>query len=322
MQILWVLPSLAMGLYLGLANGMWQLLAMSAISAAVMGLIALKRRTPKDFELRITSRGVWLNKRKLPKRFVFWRKAWRIEHDRQVAELIARHSNWLTKTRFEPLDFVAGEGFELNLMRDGPHMFIVGPSGSGKSRFLNQVLGSISGEPQLLLADYKGGATLSAFGSPTTDLDDEDARKAFWQSLGQLLTDRERYLVSLGAARSNETSLSPVLVVVDELGHAIRLDRECLPALTAVASRGRSLGVHLVCANQTVSGVPRELLVNLNLRVLLSGVDEVDALQLGAKTKPARPDSGGAGLVVGRGEFRFSFRPVPIRASSMPFRER
>lgn len=310
-----------MGLYLGLTNGMWQLLAMSLVSAAVMALVALKRRKPKEFNLRISTRGVWLNNRKLPKHFVFWRKAWRLEHDRQVAELIASHSNWLTKTSFEPLDFIAGEGQELNLMRDGPHMFVVGPSGSGKSRFLQQVLNSISGDPELLLADFKGGSTLTSFGVTVTDLSDEEVRKAFWHGLVDLLSKRERHLVSLGVARTIETSLSPVVVVVDELGHALRLDRECLPALCAVASRGRSLGVHLICANQTVSGVPRELLVNLNLRVLLAGVDEVDALQLGAKTKPARPDTGGSGLVVGRGEFRFPFRPVPIRASSMPFRE-
>lgn len=310
-----------MGLYLGLANGMWQLLAMSMVSAAVMALVALKRRAPKEFTLRITSRGVWLNNRKLPKHFVFWRKAWRLEHDKQLADLIARHSNWLTKTSFEPLDFIAGEGQEVNLMSDGPHMFVVGPSGSGKSRFLQQVLNSISGDPELILADYKGGSTLSSFGPCMTDLNGENERGAFWRGLNELLAIRERHLVSLGVARSTETSLRPVVVVVDELGHAIRLDREALPALSAVASRGRSLGVHLVCANQTVSGVPRELLVNLNLRVLLAGVDEVDALQLGAKTKPARPDTGGSGLVVGKGEFRFPFRPVPIRARSMPFRE-
>jgi hypothetical protein len=69
-----------------------------------------------------------------------------------------------------------------------------------------------------------------------------------------------------------------------------------------------------------VAGVPRELLVNLGLRVILAGADEVDALQLGAKATPKPKQSIGSGLAIGVGEFEFPFRPeqsqaLPTRAS-------
>ncbi len=58
-----------------------------------------------------------------------------------------------------------------------------------------------------------------------------------------------------------------------------------MTALTAVATRGRSLGIHLLVTSQSLVGVPRELLINLRNRLALAGTDEVELLQLGFKQK-------------------------------------
>ena len=321
MQLVWLIPSLAMGVAFGLATGMWQMALMSGLSALIAIGIKVARRPTKTFRLEIRARGVFVNGRRVTNQLKFWPKAWREEFARQADALYASAQQQLVKSRAEPLSFVAGFGCELNLGESGPHMFVVGPTGSGKSKFLELVLNSLSGEPQLLLADFKGGATLSPFGRCVTDLSPVSERECFWESITQLLHDRENYLALHGVSRAAETSLGFVVVVVDELAHAIREDRAALPALSALAARGRSLGVHLICASQSVSGVPRELLVNLNLRVVLAGTDEVDALQLGAKSRPAKIAGLGVGQVVGGVEFRFPFRPMPIQASQRLARE-
>ncbi len=321
MQLVWLIPSLAMGVFFGLSSGMWQMAVMSGISALIALLLRFRGRKSKPFRLKINQRGVFINGKRAPKYMRLWRREWREEYARQFEQLVAGLQQELLKSSFEPLSFVGGFNLELNLADLGPHLFLVGPTGSGKSRWLQLVLGSMSGEAQLLLADYKGGVTLSPFGEPITDLSTKEDREAFWSSLSILLEERERYLVVHAVARASETSLKPVVVVVDELAHALREDRGALAALSAVAARGRSLGVHLICASQSVSGVPRELLVNLNMRVILAGVDEVDALQLGAKTRPQRVAGVGAGQVIGGPEFRFPFRQVPIQVQQHSNRE-
>jgi len=310
-----------MGLYFGLANGMWQLALMAGLSALVALGVKFRRRTASTFNLQIRSRGIFVNGRRVSYRSRFWPKPWREEFARQFGDLLAELPRPLVKTRFEPLSFVAGFGCELNLANDGPHLFLVGPTGAGKSKFLELLLSTLSGEPELRLADFKGGASLSRFGSCVTDLSQPADRDAFWCGLVDLLHSRELYLTLHGVSRASDTSLGSVVVVVDELAHALREDRSAHGALSAVAARGRSLGVHLICASQSVAGVPRELLVNLNLRVVLAGTDEVDALQLGAKSRPARVVGLGVGQVVGGAEFRFPFRQVPILESPPASRE-
>ena len=309
-----------MGLYFGLANGMWQMALMSGVSV-VIALFMRLHRNAGEVRLEIGKRSILVNGKPTNRPYWLWSKAWRAAYLIELKKHLAASQVGLVKTRFGSLDFLAGFGVELNLLLDGPHLFLVGPTGSGKSKFLELALGSISGSPRLLLADYKGGATLARFGECVTDLTPAGEREGFWQGLLELLREREEYMALHGVSMASETSLEPIVVVVDELAHALREDRAALIALSSVAARGRSLGVHLICASQSVSGIPRELLVNLSLRVILAGTDEVDALQLGAKHRPAKLSGVGSGLVVGGPEFRFPFRREPILENRQPFRE-
>lgn len=315
MQFLWLLPSLLVGVYLGVSSGMWQLAVMSGLSAATALIVSrVRSKSPQSIEsVRIDARGVRVNGRRLG---LFWSRAERAAVAAELERLFPPPKVNLST----PLSFSAGLELDLNLLTHGPHLFVVGPTGSGKSRWLHRLLSTLTGSPRLLLADYKGGATLESFGECVTDLDTPEVRIRFWEAALDLLEERERYLRAHRASRIEEVGLERVILVLDELGHALRMDRKAHEVLCAVAARGRSLGVHLVCANQSVAGVPRELLVNLGLRVILAGADEVDALQLGAKATPKPKQSIGTGLAIGVGEFEFPFRPeqsqaLPTRAS-------
>jgi hypothetical protein len=309
-----------MGVYFGFANGMWQMALMSGVSVFI-ALLMRFRPNAGEVRLEIGKRFILVNGRPTKRPYPLWPKSWRSAYRLALDELRASSKAGLIKTRFGSLEFLAGFGLELDLVSDGPHLFLVGPTGSGKSKFLELTLGSMSGSPRLLLADYKGGATLARFGDCVTDLNQAEEREGFWQGLLGLLREREEYLALHGVSMASETSLEPILVVVDELAHALREDRTALVALSSVGARGRSLGVHLICASQSIAGIPRELLVNLSLRVILAGTDEVDALQLGAKHRPAKLNGLGSGLVVGGPEFRFPFRREPILENRQPFRE-
>jgi hypothetical protein len=56
-------------------------------------------------------------------------------------------------------------------------------------------------------------------------------------------------------------------------------------AITKIATKGRSLGVHLLLTTQSLVGLPREVLINLRSRLALSGTDDVEFMQLGFKEK-------------------------------------
>jgi S-DNA-T family DNA segregation ATPase FtsK/SpoIIIE len=177
-----------------------------------------------------------------------------------------------------------GVALELDLAV-APHVFVVGPTGSGKSQLLRILAKSLTNrylptEVQVILVDFKGGGLLDGLGlepwllARLSDLDDD--RAELWGLVLEQLQQRERDWVAMKPR---------LLIIVDELAEVLRDQAACV-ALTSVAARGRSLGVHLVLANQGLSGVPRDLLLNLRLRIALAGVDQVELVQLGGKASP------------------------------------
>ena len=188
---------------------------------------------------------------------------------------------------------------DLDLVRDGPHMVVVGTTGSGKSEFLRTlVLGLAADNPpdrvQFVLIDFKGGAAFDAVrGLPhvidvITDLDrdaatDEEAGQRVVDGLRAELVRREhvlrRYgvssLIELESSRSGDVGdigdVPPRLVIViDELARLQADVPAFVTALVDLAQRGRSLGVHLVVGTQTPGRVvSSEVLANSDIRVAL-----------------------------------------------------
>lgn len=304
MAAIWMLPSLVLGLYLGFSTGMWQLALMSFGSALIAVVVSKVRRPSASDTATVSSPFTSVGKRTFyfDKPLTRWRwmlspklraSARLLVAERQRAANLQQVLPRLFASGFRasiPGDLCAvlgeaqGAALEVDLAL-APHLFVVGPTGSGKSQFLRILAKSLTNrylptELQLMLVDFKGGALLDGLGldpwmvADVSDLDSD--RSSFWVRLQNLLLERER----------DPTHLKPrVLIIVDELAEVIRDQAACI-ALTSVAARGRSLGVHLVLANQGLSGVPRDLLLNLRLRVALAGVDQVELVQLGGKASP------------------------------------
>jgi S-DNA-T family DNA segregation ATPase FtsK/SpoIIIE len=183
----------------------------------------------------------------------------------------------------------------LDLVREGPHALVGGTTGSGKSEFLRTLaLGWASRasprDLQLLLVDFKGGATFAGLVDLPhtvgliTDLDPVIAERTLL-GLRAELQRRERLLVERGVRDVSEApDLLPRLVVlVDEFAALI----DAFPMLHApfadLSARGRSLGVHLVLGTQHPAAVVRDAVAaNCAVRVAFRLPDAAGSAFLGA----------------------------------------
>ena len=311
MQWIWYLPSMLIGLGFGFSSGYWQLALISVLMLLILiGTQGYKNRYPQFDEnsvVHVSNAAVAIGNRVLPRFQFLWKAQW---HQLLLAEL----SKASTGDRFAlALDRIkqdrfrvegVGEGklvswiganesreLVLDLVSDGPHLIVVGPTGSGKSEFLRLLLTSLRATQDFKLAlfDYKGGAALEEFAEDSigiaTDLDQE-SQLALFTLLANELAERERLFASAKCS-SIETyvaaghDLSRLVVVVDEFVAALASGPKALATIEDIAARGRSLGVHLVAATQSLSGVSRAMLTNLRARVAMSSSDPIDMVQLG-----------------------------------------
>jgi DNA helicase HerA-like ATPase len=294
-----LLPSVAIGLFYGLTTGNYLILIASVLSAAVAWLVTRKKVSVPDGELRIVGKRVWLGEKRLPKHQIFWSKA---EHLKIIEGFEAskpldlealralRAANWnqgLTNS------YLVGVGQSFVLDRDSGHLLVIGPTGSGKSELIHLVVASIDDSVALAVADYKGGAVLTELpwvNRATSDIESAEHQNDFWQSLVDELSRREQVLRSKGVSNWSASEAlgigeSRLLLIVDEAVAAIRSGTLAQDAITKIATKGRSLGVHLLLTTQSLVGLPREVLINLRSRLALAGTDDVEFMQLGFKEK-------------------------------------
>lgn len=304
MAAIWMLPSLVLGLYLGFSTGMWQLALMSFGSALIAVVVSRVRQAGVGDNNAGVSPFSIVGKKifYLDKPLTKWR--WMLSPKLRASARLLVAERQREQNLQLVLPRLLGHGFRASMPGDlcavlgeaqgsalevdlasAPHAFVVGPTGSGKSQLMRILVKSVTNrylptEVQLMLVDFKGGGLLDGLGlepwlvASLSDLDGD--RQRFWTELHNLLQQRERDVTRV---------TQRLLIIVDELAEVLR-DQSACHALTSVAARGRSLGVHLVLANQGLSGVPRDLLLNLRIRVALAGVDQVELVQLGGKATP------------------------------------
>jgi energy-coupling factor transporter ATP-binding protein EcfA2 len=342
MRLLWLLPSLVVGIVLALTTHSWLFLLLSVVSLASGQLMQRGRQRPDaGAPVYLSAAGVAIGDKQLPNSSARWSAeqqqavlaavTQKLADDAARSRLKAMLDAGLRVPDLPPLTAVAGfsaDGPEfLDLVAEGPHLFVIGPTGSGKSRWLELFLTSVinnSDDLGLWLADYKGGATLQRFAAHpftngfTTDL---EPASEFWQQLAGFIERREREFAEAGIARIEQSSSLPrVVVVVDEMLAAIRSNPLATSTLETIATRGRSLGVHLIASSQGTTGMGRLLMANLRARLVLAGADQVDLAQLGITEKigsRTHTDLAPALLAttsrVVRLGFPLQFRRVPLR---------
>ena len=202
----------------------------------------------------------------------------------------------------------AGGQLRVDLVSDGPHAIIGGTTGSGKSELLiSWVLGmSAHRSPErvtFLFVDFKGGAAFDSLRAlphcvgVMTDLDAGHSLRAL-ASLGAELRHRERLLAAAGLrsidAASDDPPFPRLVVVVDEYAALLETHSSLNSVFADIASRGRSLGMHLVLCTQRPAGVVRDsILANCALRMSLRVANAADSSAVigtdAAARLPARP---------------------------------
>jgi S-DNA-T family DNA segregation ATPase FtsK/SpoIIIE len=318
MQWIWYLPSMLIGLGFGFSSGYWQLALISLFMVLILvGTQGFKNRYPQFDEnsvVHVSNASVAIGNRVLPRFQFLWKAQW---HQLLLAELSRasagdRFTLALDRIRQERFS-VSGEAgklsswigvseqreLALDLVSDGPHLIIIGPTGSGKSEFLRLLITSLRATQdfELALFDYKGGAALEEFAAESigmaTDLDQQSQQELF-ALLASELAKREQLFATAKCSSIEQfvatgQNLARLVVVVDEFVAALASGQKALATIEDIAARGRSLGVHLVAATQSLSGVSRAMLTNLRARVVMSSADPIDMVQLGINPGKHKP---------------------------------
>lgn len=187
--------------------------------------------------------------------------------------------------------------FKLNTINH-VHTFIVGQSGSGKSVFLHNVISSsilqyAPEDLQLYLLDFKlGGVEFNRYKgvkhikAMLVDNSDQQITLEILRELRNSMAERGKMLRDSGVSNIREynqehpdAKMPHILLIADECHEMFRVDdsiprsvsSEISDIVTKVAKEGRSQGVHLILATQTLSGaeISNEILNNISDHYLL-----------------------------------------------------
>ncbi len=313
MQVLWFIPSLIFGSIMAITTGSWLMVAFAGSTLAIMPLLTWQRhRKAVDLkaDIEILEDEIYIGSYRLPQSGMLWRQEW---HDllfqKISAEITAKtlQQNLVTGIREQQSrsgDFILGRHdsgpVELSLSNEAAHLLIVGATGSGKSQLLIAMLNShltLKGPSvaDFYLLDFKGGATLRQFANHpralkfATDLGSVESN-SIWSVIYRELEAREELFAEHLVSRIEDfppLAIRPnrLFIVVDELAAALASNSIALGALSAVLSRGRSLGMHLIATSQSSQGLPRSALINFGARIYVGGVDQIEAAQLGIRAQ-------------------------------------
>lgn len=313
MQFLWLLPTLAMSFMFASRNNSSPIFLVTILAVAIQLFVMLKKaNTVSDAPVQVAISGnqIWFGERRLPRSSKLWSPSARkavyqyitsipngVAAERLLAQARERSFAAVSSSSMSVwLGMQQEADLELDLA-SAPHLLVIGPTGSGKSQLLRLMLTSLTAKNtvstlQLAIVDFKGSAMtigLNVDHLVASKIDDlqTHAQADFWIWLEQQLAERERVLQQASCSEWNQlqNQSARLLVIVDEAAAALRSSVAAPTALAAVAARGRSLGIHLVLTNQGTSGLPRELMLNLRIRIALEATDQVELVQLGGSAR-------------------------------------
>jgi len=214
----------------------------------------------------------------------------------------------------------------VDLAGQGPHTMLGGATGAGKSILLQTLVTALllanrPDELNLVLVDFKGGSAFLPFehcphvtalirstGETAADRFDKADADRVLASVRTEVARREAILSRYGGeidrywqAREQQSGLPPLprlVMIFDEFARALESSPDFLKELVNVAAKGRSIGMHLVLATQSLQGkLSPELKNNITLRISLRQNEPADSTEvLGAPDAAEIP-----GTLRGRG---------------------
>jgi DNA segregation ATPase FtsK/SpoIIIE, S-DNA-T family len=197
----------------------------------------------------------------------------------------------------------------VDLAAQGPHTMLGGAAGAGKSTLLQTLVTALllanrPDELNLVLVDFRGGGVFRPFencphvtaliqftgGTAAGAFTEADAARVL-ASVRAETSRREAILSRYGAEIDNywrARELQPVLprlprvvMIFDEFAPALRVSQDFLEELVNVTARGRSLGVHLVLATQSLPGtLSPELKDTVDLRICLRQNEAAESIEV------------------------------------------
>lgn len=183
------------------------------------------------------------------------------------------------------------------------HVLVAGKTGSGKSSLLHTLITSAalkysSDQLRLVLLDFKKGVEFQVYAEtklPHADIIGIESKREFGVStleyIDKIMTARGELFRSLGVQdvpslhkKSPETKMPRILIVIDEFQELFveddKISQQASLLMDRIVRQGRSFGVHLVLASQTLGGsysLPRTTLAQMAVRIALQ-CDSSDAM--------------------------------------------
>jgi len=192
------------------------------------------------------------------------------------------------------------------------HALLVGKTGSGKSNLLHVLIMSMAElyspkDLQVMLVDFKKGVEFKDYAThklPHASVVAIESEKEFGLSVLKGMDEeltrrgdlfREAGVQNLPAYRSiSDAPLPRILLIVDEF-HELFVDedmslREAVGIIERIVRQGRSFGMHLILASQSISGVqlPRSILEQIGVRIAMQCSDADSRLILADDNTAAR----------------------------------
>lgn len=160
--------------------------------------------------------------------------------------------------------------FQMDINHDHTHAFVIGATGSGKSRFLHDVILSLTAkyspeDLELYLLDFKGVEFncyrgLKHARAILVDGTDEVITSEVVQGIKDEMYRRQQLFTKCGASYVDEFNqmntgehLTQIVFIADECQTLFEKLNEIVKIITDIASKGRTYGIHLLLCTQTIS---------------------------------------------------------------------
>lgn len=193
----------------------------------------------------------------------------------------------------------------IDIAAQGPHVMLAGAPGAGKSILLETLVSSLllhnrPDELNLILVDFKGGATFARFadiphvvgvvtstGKTLAETFDSAAADRLVRSTRAEAQRRERILSDYGGEIDEyltrrppgQSPLPRLMMIFDEFAMVRQAAPNLVQELVSITRTGRSLGIHLLFATQSLqSNLSAEMLNNIDLRISLRQNEASDSV--------------------------------------------